>query len=308
MNSRLVEEHGQLYSVDVASAPLVTPADAVANTAGADGVLVGTNPLPRAVIESMAPSVRIIGRIGVGLDAIDLRAAKDRGIAVFHAPDYCVPEVATHTVAMLLALNRQLVVGDRLARTNWLGWRAIEPISSLSEQVVGLVGFGRIARAVAARLKALVSKVIACDPYSVIDDAEVDSVTSLEELLGRSDYVSLHLPLSADTQKLIGSPELALMRPGAALINVSRGGLIDEAALVDALVSGHLSGAALDVLSEEPPDESSPLLHAPNVLLSPHAAWYSVASERRVWTMAFEGILEFLNGERLTSGRLAPLD
>jgi D-3-phosphoglycerate dehydrogenase len=308
MDAQLVEEHGHLYSVDVASLPLVTPADAVANTVGADGVLVSTNPLPRAVIESMAPSVRIIGRIGVGLDAIDLRAAKDRGIAVFHTPDYCVPEVATHAVAMLLALNRQLVVCDRLARTDWTGWRVIEPVSSLSEQVVGLVGFGRIARAVAARLKALVCKVIAYDPYSVIDDAEVESVTSLEELLGRSDYVSLHLPLSADTQKLIGSSELALMRPGAALINVSRGGLIDEPALVEALISGQLSGAALDVLSQEPPDESAPLLHASNVLLSPHTAWYSVASERRVWTMAFEGILDFLNGERLTSGRLVPLD
>jgi D-3-phosphoglycerate dehydrogenase len=307
MDPAVVAERTRGYPVEVVFAPLTTPAEVAANTAGADGVLVTTNPLSRSLMEALAPSVRVIARAGVGLDAIDLEAAGERGIPVFHTPDYCVPEVATHTVALLLALNRRLVDSDRIARSDWSGWRAIAPIQPLGEQTVGLVGFGRIGRAVAERVRALVAAVVAYDPYGPVDEPGVTTVSSLDELLATSDVVSLHLPLSRETRRYIGAAELARMRPGAVLVNVSRGGLVDEPALVEALTCGQLSGAALDVLAEEPPRPSSPLLSAPNVLFSPHTAWYSMASEKRVWTMTLEGVIDVLNGRPPTAGRLVPV-
>ncbi len=307
MDQGVASERSRGYPVEVVFAPLTTPVEVEEYTAGADCVLVTTNPLPRPLVEALAPSVRLIARAGVGLDAIDLDAAAERGIAVFHTPDYCVPEVATHTVALLLALNRKLVDSDRIARSDWTGWRAIAPIEPLDEQTIGLVGFGRIGRAVAKRVRALVAAVIAYDPYGTIDEPGVTVTSSLDELLAASDVVSLHLPLSRETVRYVGAAELARMRRGAALVNVSRGGLIDEHALVEALTSGHLSGAALDVLVEEPPQPTSPLLSAPNVLLSPHTGWYSVASERRVWAMTLDGVLDVLEGRPPTAGRLVPV-
>ncbi len=308
MDEAVVAERTRGYPVDVVLAPLTTPEEVETHTAGADCVLVTTNPLPRSLVVALAPSVRLIARAGVGLDAIDLEAAAERGIGVFHTPDYCVPEVATHTVALLLALNRRLVDSDRIARSDWTGWRAIAPVEPLGEQTIGLVGFGRIGRAVAERVRALVAAVVAYDPYGPVDEPGVTATESLDELLSGSDVVSLHLPLSQQTLRYIGAAQFARMRPGAVLVNVSRGGLIDEPALVDALGSGQLSGAALDVLTDEPPKPSSPLLSAPNLLLSPHTGWYSVASERRVWTMTLEGVLDVLDGRPPSAGRLVPVE
>jgi D-3-phosphoglycerate dehydrogenase len=307
MDHAVIAERAGGYPVEIFSAPLATDEEVAEHTVGADGVLVATNPLPRPLVEAFAPSVRIIGRAGVGLDAIDLEAAAERGVAVFHTPDYCVPEVATHAVALLLALNRRLIDSDRIARSDWHGWRAIAPIKPLDEQTVGLVGFGRIGRAVAERVRPLVASVLAYDPYGQVNEPGVLACPSLDQLLTSSDVVSLHLPLSPETRRFIGAPELARMRPGAALVNVSRGGLVDEPALAEALASGHLSGAALDVMAEEPPPLSSPLLSAPNVVLSPHTAWYSVASERRVWTMTLGGVVDVLEGRPPTAGRLVPV-
>lgn len=301
----LVEPHCAAAGVELRRALLETPAAVAEATAGADGVLVVTNPLPRELIEAFAPSVRIVGRAGVGLDAIDLDAARERGVAVFHTPDYCVEEVATHTLALALGLNRKLVQGDAIVRTDWTDWRALAPVAPLSEQTVGIVGVGRIGQAVAKRFAPFVRELLAFDPWSDVELPGVRRVGELGELLAGSDVVTLHLPLTDDTHQLIDAAALARMKPTAQLVNVSRGGLIDEPALAAALREGRLAAAGLDVLAVEPPPADHPLLNAPNVLLSPHFAWYSTGSEQRVWTDTVDGMLAVLAERAPTSGRVA---
>lgn len=291
--------------VKVRVASLDAPESVAQATAGADGVVVVTNPLPRDLVEALAPSVKIIGRAGVGLDAIDLDAAVDRGLTVFHTPDYCVAEVATHAVALALAVNRRIVPGDAIVRRSWGDWRELTPVAPLHEQVVGVVGLGKIGRAVAACFAPLCAQVIGFDPWLESDLAGVKRAATLDELLSQADVITLHLPLTPKTDGFIGPRELAQVKSGAVLVNVSRGGLIDEAALADALRAGLLAGAGLDVLATEPPPADHPLLDAPNVVLSPHFAWYSTGSERRVWTMTIAGMLDLLAGGEASVGRVA---
>jgi D-3-phosphoglycerate dehydrogenase len=301
----LVEPHCAAARVTLRRALLEAPGAVARATDGADGVLLVTNPLGRELIEALAPSVRVIGRAGVGLDAIDLEAAADRGVAVFHTPDYCVDEVATHALALALALNRRVVQGDAIVREDWMAWRALTPVLPLGELVVGVVGLGKIGRAVAARFGALVGEIVGFDPLLDGNVPGVTRVGSLAELLERADVVTLHVPLTPETADLIDDDALTRMRPGAILVNVSRGGLIDEAALARALHDGRLAGAALDVLATEPPPADHPLLHAPSVVLSPHFAWYSTSSERRVWSMTIDGMVALLAGEQPSTGRVA---
>lgn len=301
----LVEPHCAAAGVELRRALLETPAAVAEATAGADGVLVVTNPLPRELIEAFAPSVKVIGRAGVGLDAIDLDAAQERGVGVFHTPDYCVDEVATHTLALALALNRKLVQGDAVVRADWSDWRALAPVLPLAEQTVGIVGVGRIGQAVAARFAPLVRELLAFDPWSDAELPGVRRVGEIDELLAGSDVISLHVPLTDDTRELIDARALALMKPTAQLVNVSRGGLIDEQALAQALRERRIGAAGLDVLGTEPPPADHPLLDAPNVLLSPHFAWYSTGSEQRVWTMTVDGMVAMLGEREPAAGRVA---
>jgi D-3-phosphoglycerate dehydrogenase len=304
-NADIEREHLAGRPVEIRVASLSTEEDIARETATVDGIIVTTHPLPRAFITALGPHVRIIGRAGIGLDAIDLEAAKERGIAVFHCPDYCTEEVATHAVAMILALNRRLLIADAIARHGWKNWEGLRPITPIHEQTVGVVGCGRIGRAVIDRLRPLVRQILAYDPYQIEPPAGVNWVRSLDDLLAHSDVVTLHLPLTHETRAMIGARELTLMRKGATIVNVARGALIDEHALAEALTSGHISGAALDVLEEEPPDPDAPILRAPNVVLSPHIAWYSTAAEYRVRTMTVDGLIDYLEGKPLSAGRLA---
>lgn len=290
--------------VEVEFASLKTPDEVRRETAGADGVIVALEPLSAELIDSFQPEVKIIGRAGIGLDAIDLEAARRRGVAVFHTPDYATEEVATHAMAMILAVNRRIVEGNELARSDWEAYERLGSVIPLSEQVVGVVGLGRIGRAVVERLRLFGPRIIGVDPYLSDAPEGVSLVSGLEELLKNSDIVTLHLPLTKETRNLIGPREIELFRPGATLVNVSRGGLIDENALVDALESGRIR-AALDVLATEPPPPDGRIVSAPNLILTPHFAWYSDASERRVRTEVLRGMLEYLRGEPLTTGRLA---
>jgi D-3-phosphoglycerate dehydrogenase len=298
-------EHLAGQPVTVRAASLKTAEEIARETVDADGVIVTWNPLPRPFIAAFGPRVRIIARAGIGLDAIDLDAAKERGIAVFHVPDYCTDEVATHAVALILALNRRLGRADRVARDHWLDWRELAPVDPLSQLTVGIVGVGRIGRAVAIKLLPLCGRVVAYDPYVGEAPEGTTAAASLDDLLRQSDAITLHLPLTEETRGIIGARELALLRPGAVVVNASRGGLIDQRALADALQSGHLSGAGLDVLAEEPPAVDDAILRAPNVILTPHFAWYSVAAERRARTMSVDGMLDYLEGRAPRAGRLA---
>lgn len=286
-------------------APLAMPEQVREETRDADAVVVTANPLSEAHIAAFGPRVRVIGRAGTGLDAIDLHAAGQRGVVVYHTPDCCTTEVATHAVAMILAVHRRLLEGDRLARTDFSNWRTIGTIGALDELTAGVVGSGRIGRAVMERLAPFVGRILTYDPYVEEVPPGVEGVTSLGELLGRSHIVTLHSPLTAETRGLIGAEQLALLPTGAVLVNVSRGGIVDETALRDALVSGRLAGAALDVLESEPPAQGSPALEAPRLLLTPHVAWYSTVSERRLRTHVIDGVLACLAGELPPSGRIA---
>ncbi len=257
-------------------------------TAGASGVVVTLQPLRQHHIEAMAPSVRVIGRAGVGVDTIDLEAAKAAGITVINQPAYGTKEVASHAVAMLLALQRRICHLDDFVRKGWSGSPVLKPMKPVDELVVGLVGQGRIGRATAEMLGGLVDHILAFDPAGPQVPPGVEVVTELKELLGRSDVVSLHLPLTTDSAGMVDATFLAAMAPGSLLVNVSRGGLVDEAALVDALESGHLGGAALDVFPTEPLPPTSPVLAAKNTVLSPHVASYSDRASWRLpsWTIA----------------------
>lgn len=294
---------GARGSVRLAS--LATPEEVRAATLDADAIVVTTNPLTRAHIEALGPGVRIIGRAGTGLDAIDFGAAAERGVVVYHTPDYCTAEVATHAVALILAVHRRLLEADRLARADYRAWRTLGTIGPLEELTAGVVGSGRIGRAVMARLLPMVARVVAFDPYIGAAPAGVEPVASLDELLGLADILTLHLPLSPETRGLIGADQLARLPTGAIVVNVSRGGLVDEPALCAALASGHLAGAALDVLVNEPPAPDDPVLRAPGLLLTPHVAWYSTASERRVRTQVIDGVLACLAGRPPATGRIA---
>jgi D-3-phosphoglycerate dehydrogenase len=298
-------EHLAGQPVEVRLASLTSPEDVSRETADADGIIVTTNPLPRQLIDALAPGVRIIGRAGIGLDAIDLEAARRRKIAVFHYPDYATDEVATHTVAMILALNRRLVEGNAIGHGDWSVWRKLTPMAPLHEQTVGVLGCGRIGRAVIERLKPLAGQILAFDPYASCAMEGVSGAASLGDLLARSDILTLHVPLTEETQELIGERELNLLRKGALLVNVSRGRLVDEEALARALTYGHLAGAALDVLVNEPPLTDAAILRAPNVLITPHVAWYSDSSERRMRTATVDGMLSYLEDRPLQAGRFA---
>lgn len=289
--------------VEIRIAPLSTAEEVRRETEDADGVIVGLEPMPREFIESFHSRVRIIGRAGIGLDAIDLDAAREHGIAVFHTPDYATEEVATHALALMLALNRKIVEGNHLARKDFDAYEKLAPVTPISEQVIGVVGLGRIGRAVIERLVGFGPRIIGFDPFVETPPPGVELVTDLDELLTQADVVTLHVPVTPETTNLIGQREVELLRPGAVLINVSRGRLVDEDALAAALAKGSLR-AGLDVFAVEPPPEGAPILTAPHAVLSPHFAWYSDSSERRVRVDTLAGILDYLRGQQPQSGRV----
>jgi D-3-phosphoglycerate dehydrogenase len=230
--------------------------------------------------------------MGVGLDNIDVAAATEHGVLVTNVPDYCVAEVSDHAVAMVLAWTRGLLVADREVRAgNWDP--AAARLRRLSELTVGVVGFGRIGRSTAAKLDALGARVIASDPYATSTDIPV---VELDALLADSDVVILHAPLVAATHHLIGAAQLAAMRPGGLLVNVSRGGLVDTAAVIEALDRGTLGGAAFDVLESEPAVPEGLLRH-PSVLVTPHIAFSSDASLIELRRSAAEEVVRVLRGQ-----------
>jgi D-3-phosphoglycerate dehydrogenase len=274
-------------------------------TADAQAVIVTTNPLTAAHIAALGDGVRVIGRAGTGLDAIDLEAARARGILVYHTPDYATNEVANHALALILAVQRRILEADRQARTDFTGWRALTPVAPLEELTAGVVGGGRIGRAVAARLLAFVKNVVMYDPYIDSVPEPLERAESLDDLLRRSHILTLHMPLTPETRGMIGAREIGLMPEGAIVVNVSRGGLVDEGDLRAALESERLAGAGLDVLATEPPRADDPILGAPRLTLSPHFGWYSSASEVRVRTQAVDGVIACLAGEAPQTGRIA---
>jgi D-3-phosphoglycerate dehydrogenase len=244
------------------------------------------------------PRLRVVATCSVGYDHIDLAAAERRGLWVCNVPDYCIEEMADSTVALVLALLRGVVALDRTVRAGAWDDHAAGVLRRIAGTRLGVVGFGRIGRAVAARARSMGMEVWASDPIvdaGVIAAAGV-SPASLDELLAACEVVTLHVPLTAGTANLIGERELRLMPRGAYLVNTARAALVDQQALLAALESGRLGGAALDVLAVEPPTVQHPAPAHPRLIVTPHSAWYSADAEREVFRRAALSIRAVLEG------------
>jgi D-3-phosphoglycerate dehydrogenase / 2-oxoglutarate reductase len=244
----------------------------------AEAILTCFSPVSARVIES-APRLRVVGRFGIGVDNIDVAAATRRGIPVTNVPVYCLDEVAEHVIALTLSLRRRTLAFDRAVREGNWSLHTGMPMHRLSGQTLGILGYGRIGAAVAARAQALGMRVIAHDPTMAAGDL-VNGVEAVDlaALATRSDVLTLHAPLVAATRSIIDAAFLAQMKPSAVLVNAARGPLVDQDALAAALHAGAIAGAGLDVFDPErlPPDH--PLLSAPNLVLTPHVAFYSEES------------------------------
>lgn len=272
-----------------------SPQEIIAQCQDADALLVWKLPITREVMEGL-PRLKAIARYGVGYDNFDLEAANDLGIAACNVPAYCIEEVATHALTLMLALNRGLYpLRAAIAGGRW-GFSAVDvSILSLSNVTLGVVGLGRIGSRVARYARALGMTVIANDPY--IPPGDVPLV-SFDELLDRADIVTLHVPLTDETRHLIDARALDRMKPTAYLINTARGAVVDTAALDHALRAGRIAGAGLDVLPAEPPDPRDPLLAAPNLILTPHVAWYALGAPERMRRGAAGALTALFRGER----------
>jgi phosphoglycerate dehydrogenase-like enzyme len=261
--------------------------------------IVSTDPFDRAVFAA-APRLRAIARVGVGTDSIDLDAATEAGVVVMTTPGANRETTADHALALILAALRRVVEHDAsIRRGEWRRGGDMMPWE-LNRTTVGLVGYGEIGQAVARRLSGFDVALLVCDPA-----ARGVSTVGLPELLRRSDVVSLHVPLSDGTAGMIGAPELGLMRPSAVLVNTSRGGLLDEAALAEALRGGRLRGAALDVFTDEPAVPCA-LAELPSVILTPHIGGLSERSVASMTERATSHVLDALRGAPDTSAVANP--
>jgi D-3-phosphoglycerate dehydrogenase len=279
-----------------------TPEAPFARVAEADAIIAGSRLSYDADAMDQAPKLRVIARTGIGYNNVDLKAATARGIAVCNTPDAPTIATAEHAVALMFALARQLKwIGQALQQGGAADYFNQYNSLELYQACLGLVGLGRIGSHVAKIARGIGMTVIAYDPFVKPEQAEQLGVTlsaSLEELLSQADVVSLHLPLMPETRNLINADRLAQMKYGAILINVSRGGIVDEVALCDALDEKRLSGAGLDVFDPEPPPPNHPLLGRDDVIATPHIAGATGAGKERLWRSALAQALQVLQGER----------
>lgn len=297
------EEILEAAGLVVRRADCVTAEDVVRAGRGADALVVQWATVSGQALAELA-GLRFISRLGIGYDMIDVPAATRHGIAVANTPTYCVEEVATHTTAMILALTRGLPAYDSAVRSGtWAATQARPMAARPSASTVLIVGFGRIGSMAAANVSALGFRVLVHDP--LVDDGVVTGAgyepVALDHGLSRADVISLHAPLSESTRHLLDAASLARVKPGAVVVNTCRGPLIDEVALADALESGRLGGAALDVYVREPLPADSRLRTLGNVLLTPHAAWYSPQAMNDLPVHAATNVVDFLAGRSVAS-------
>ena len=272
--------------------PGATPEQVLALCSGAAAIMTCWAPVTRAMVEA-APGLQVVARMGVGLDNIDRDAAAERDVVVTNVPDYCVEEVSDHVVALVHAWARGIVRYDRSVRGgDWLP--AAFPLRRVSELTVGVLGLGRIGARTAAKMSALGCRVLGHDPAGAAPGVPVTEVAR-DVLLAESDVVTVHVPLLPATHHLVDAAFLAAMRQGALLVNVSRGGLADTAAVTAALGSGHLGGAALDVLENEP-EIPSELIALDGAIVTPHVAFLSATSVAELRRRAAEDVADVLRG------------
>ena len=273
--------------------------DILAVARDADAILVTYAKLHGDLLRQLK-RCKAIGSFGLGVDNIDIPAAVELGITVTYVPDYCMHEVSDHAMALFLALARKVPFSNKLVQSGRWEVPPIVPIRRITGQTLGLVGFGNIPRAVVPKAQAFGLRVVAHDPYVSKDVLKVAGVegVSFDKLLEISDFVSIHAPLLPATRGLFNAGAFAKMKKGALLINTARGPLVDEAALVAALDSGHLGGAALDVVATEPLAKDSKLLGRDNVILTPHTGFYSVEALNELQTKCAADVARVLSGEK----------
>jgi D-3-phosphoglycerate dehydrogenase len=261
----------------------------------ADAIVCFRVAVDRRVVAA-APKLKLAVRSGVGYDNLDLAALAERGIPGCNVPDYGSEEVALHALSLLLALRRRVVFFDQALRQGyWRGWPGGLPIHRVSQQTVGIVGLGRIGREFAKRAQPIFGRVLACDPY-ITEFGNAEPV-SMQELLTSADAVTLHVPLTDETHHLIGARELDMLKPTAVLVNTSRGAVVDQIALADALKSGAIEGAACDVFEREPADLNHPLFSCPNFIATPHVAGLSVEGNIDSRTKQAQEVARVLQGQ-----------
>ena len=269
--------------------------DAIAFGRDADAVINQHCPVTDRVLASW-PRCRGVVHFGKGVDNIDVAAATRRGIWVTNVRDANWDEVSNHVLALMLAWARGLLAFDRHVRAGGWSYRGAVPRHRLAGQTLGIVGFGDIGRLLARKARGLGMQVLAHTRHpSAVEGVEF---VPLPDLLRRADFVSIHAPLTVETAGLIGAPELGLMKPSAFLVNTARGGVVDQAALVEALRERRIAGAGLDVLDPEPPSPGDPILALDNVVLTPHVAWYSEESREHVTVEAAREVVRILRAER----------
>jgi D-3-phosphoglycerate dehydrogenase / 2-oxoglutarate reductase len=280
-----------------------TEDDVIERCAGAEALIVQWAPVSARVLDALE-SVRFISRLGIGYDMIDVDAATARGVAVANTPDYCIEEVACHTVALILDRARGVSALDASVRAGeWAAVAAYPMAARPSLLTASVIGYGRIGSRVATALRAIGFDVVVHDPHVPADRIERAGARAagLGEALASGDIVTLHVPLTAETRHMIDAEAIAGMRPGAQLVNTCRGGLVDEAALAAALADGRLAGAALDVFETEPLPPDSPLRSLPSVTLTPHSAWYSPAALGDLPVLATRQVIAFMQGRAVPS-------
>ncbi len=278
-------------------APDGTEATLAALAEGVDAILTCFARVTPAVVRA-SDRLRVIGRYGIGVDNIAVDVATARNVVVTNVPNYCVEEVAEHTLALLLACARKLRQYDRAVRAGDWQSQVGMPLYRIAGKTLGLVGFGAIGQRVARKAHAWGLRVLAYSPTLTAQLARryQAEACDLETLLCTADYVSLHLPLTPETTGMFDRSRFAAMKPGAIFINTARGGLVRSADLAVALASGHLAGAGVDVLPHEPPETTEPLLGLENVIVTPHVAFYSEESLAELQTRAAQAVAAVLQG------------
>lgn len=286
--------------IEVALAQCRTEEEVIAASAGCQGLLVQRAPVGAKVFKAR-PQIRIVSRSGVGYDTVNIADAKQHGVWVANSPDYGVGEVATHALALTLALLRHIALYDRDVKAGRWGYETAGKMQRVADMTIGILGLGRIGKRMAHISRNSFKRVIACDPYIIDGDfpAYVERV-SKEELFAQADAISLHVPLTDETRGMVNAAVLGRMRPGSVLVNTARGAVVNVDDLLAVLDAGRLDGAALDVLPQEPPAAAARILQHPRVLLTPHTAFYSVAADEERRRKAAQNLIDWARNGRPT--------
>jgi len=276
-----------------------TEEELILNCADADALLVTYASINRRVIDSLK-KCQVISVYAIGLDMVDVQAATEAGIRVTNVPGYCIEEVCDHAMALLLTAARKvLFYHQSVVKDEKWNWQVAKPIYRLRGKTLGLIGFGKIPRAVTGRAMSFGLRVMTFDPYVTRADCDKAGVVKaeLDDILRQADFISIHTPLTPETKGLINVDQFRLMKRNAVIINTSRGQVIEEKALVKALDEGWIAGAALDVLQIEPPAKDNPLIHMKNVILTPHAGFFSEESVEELRSTAALEVRRVLTGQ-----------